>query len=93
MGNWEVWKLKGSVLSGIISFTVFNDCLYILFDSLLEILGVGQTSEWIYDLEASGVSIWEGPQDPAVSSHSPGLQWRWWAPWVGAATSTPRFYI
>lgn len=49
----------------------------VLSSILTEILGIGKTSQWIYDVEASGVSFWKGSEDSAVLAHCPSLQW-WW---------------
>lgn len=43
-----------------------------------EILGTRQASEWIHDLEESGVPVREGPQDPAVPADSSSIHRGWY---------------
>ena len=43
---------------------------------LAEILGTRQAGERVHDLEAGGVSVREGPQDPAVPADGAGVHRR-----------------
>ena len=44
------------------------------FNSLSEILGTGQTSERIYDMEAGGVSVRAGPEGLTIPALSARIQ-------------------